>query len=95
MAWCLRRRSRLLNSAWVAWRDAGLRVGVFMGLAVWAVGTPLLAAGRLVWAWLVCVGGKGRAVGYVCAETVVSWVGALWAMQWKVEMLVTPRGGVL
>ena len=50
VAWCLRRQSRLLGSAWVAWPDAGVRVGVFMAWAVWAVGTPLLGAGRLVWA---------------------------------------------
>ena len=43
-----------------------------------------------VWAWLVCVG-----VGYVCAEGAVGWAGALWAMQWAEEMLVTPTGGVL
>ena len=77
----------------MAWPDAGVRVGVFMAWAVWAVGTPLLGAGRLVWAWLVCVGGMGRGVGYVCAEGVVGWVGALWAMQWVVEMLVMPTGG--
>ena len=38
-----------------------------------------------VWAWLVCVG-----VGYVCSEGAVGWAGALWAMQWVEEMLVTP-----
>ena len=43
-----------------------------------------------VWAWLVCV-----VVGYVCAEGAVGWAGALWAMQWVEEMLVTPTGGVL
>ena len=43
-----------------------------------------------LWAWLVCVG-----VGHVCAEGAVGWAGALWAMQWVEEMLVTPTGGVL
>ena len=43
-----------------------------------------------VWAWLVCLG-----VGYVCAEGAVGWAGALWAMQWLEEMLVTPTGEVL
>ena len=41
-----------------------------------------------VWAWLVCVG-----VGYVCAEGAVGWAGALWALQWVEEMLVTPTRG--
>ena len=95
VAWCLRGRSWLLGSAWVAWPGAGGRVGVFMAWAVWAVGTPLLGVGRLVWVWLVCVGGMGRSVGYMCAEGVVGWVGALWAMQWVVEMLVMPTGGLL
>ena len=92
VAWCLRGWSRLLGSAWVAWPNMGVRVGVFMAWAVWAVGTPLLGAGRSVWAWLFCVGGMGRAVGYVCAEGVVGWVWALWVMQWVVEMLVMPTG---
>ena len=95
VAWCLRGRLRLLGSAWVAWPDEGVRVGVFMALAVWAAGTPLLGAGRLVWAWLVSVGGMGRGFGYVCTERVVVRVWALWAMQWVVEMLVMPTGGVL
>ena len=43
-----------------------------------------------MWAWLVCVG-----VGYVCAEGAVGLAGALRAMQWVGEMLVTPTGGVL
>ena len=93
VAWCLRGWSRLLGSAWVAWRDVGVRVGGFTAWALWAVGTPLLGAGRLVWAWLVCVGGMGRGVWYVCNDGVVGWVGALWAMQWVVEMLVMPTGG--
>ena len=93
VAWCLRGWSRLLESARVAWPDVGVRVSVFMAWAVWAVGTPPLVAGRPVWAWLVCVVGMGRGVGYVCAEGVVGWVGALWAMQWVVEMLVMPTGG--
>ena len=67
VAWCLRGWSRLLGSAWVAWSDVGVRVGVSM-------------AGQPVWAWLVCLGGMGRGVGYVCAEGVVGWIGALWAM---------------
>ena len=96
MAWCLCGSSRLLGSALVAWPDVGVRVGVFMAWAVRAVGTPVLVAGRPVWAWLVGVGGMGGGVGYVCVEGVVGWVGALWAMQWVVEMLVTPTGwGVL
>ena len=41
----------------------------------------------------VCVGGMGWGVGYVCAEGLVGWFGALWAMQWVVEMLVMPTGG--
>ena len=95
VAWCLRGRSRLLGSAWVALPDVGVPVGVFTAWAVWVVGIPLLGAGRLVWAWQVCVGGMGRGVGYVCADGVVGWVGALWAMQWVVEMLVMPTEGVL
>ena len=93
VAWCLRGRSGLLGGAWVAWPDAGVRVGVFMAWAVWAVGTPLLGAGRLVLAWMVCVGGMGRGVGYVCAQGMVGWVWALWAMQWEVAMLVMLTGG--
>ena len=93
VAWCLCGWSRLLGSAWVAWPDVGVRVGVFMAWAVWAVGTSLLVAGRPLAAWLVCVGGMGGGVGYVCVEGVVGWVGALWAMQWVVEMLVLPTGG--
>ena len=32
----------------------------------------------------------------MCApKGMVGWVGALWAMQWVVEMLVMPKGGVL
>ena len=93
VAWCLRGRSRLLGSAWVAWPDVGVRVGVFMAWAVWALGMTLLGAGRLVWAWLVCVGEMGRGVGYVCAEGVVGWVAALCAMQFVMEMLVMPTGG--
>ena len=42
-------------------------------------------AGLRGWDWGV--------VGYVCVEGVVGWVGALWAMQWVVEMLVMPTGG--
>ena len=93
VAWCLRGWSRLLGSAWLAWPHVGVCVGVFKAWAVWAVGTPLLGGGRPVWARLVCVGGMGRGVGYVCAKGVVGWVGALWAMQWVVEMLVMPTGG--
>ena len=94
VAWCLCGWSRLRGSAWVAWPDVGVRVGVFMAWAVWAVDTPLLVAGRPVWAWLVCVGGIGGGVGYVCVEAVVGLVGALWAMQWVVELLVLLTGGV-
>ena len=93
VAWCLRGRSGLLGGAWVAWPDAGVRVGVFMAWAVWAVGTPLLGAGRLVLAWMVCVDGMGRGVGYVCAQGMVGGVWALWAMQWEVAMLVMLTGG--
>ena len=39
VARCLRGWSRLLGSVWVAWPDVGVRVGVFMAWAVWAVGT--------------------------------------------------------
>ena len=95
VAWCLQGWSLLPGSAWVARPDAGVRVGVFMAWAVWVVGTPLLDVGRLVWAWLVCVGWMGRGVGYVCAGAVVGWIGALWAMQWVAEMLVMPTGGML
>ena len=93
VAWCLRGWSRLPGSACVAWPDVNVRVGVFMAWAVLAVGTPLFVAGRPVWAWLVCVGGIGRGVGYVCAEGLVVWVGAFWAVQWVVEMLVMPTVG--
>ena len=93
VVWCLCGWSRLLGSAWVAWPDVGVRVGALMAWAVWAVGTRLLVAGRPVWAWLVCVGGMGRGVGYVCVEGVVGRVGALWAMRLVVEMLVMPTGG--
>ena len=43
-----------------------------------------------LWAWLVCVG-----VGHVWGEGAVGVAGALWAMQWVEEMLVTPTEGVL
>ena len=95
VAWCLCGWSRLLCSALVARPHVGVRVGMFMAWAVWAVGTPLLVAGRPVWAWLVCVGGMGGGVGYVCVQGVVGWVGALWAMQWVVEMPMMPTGGGL
>ena len=73
------------RGSWVApgWRGRALapvRVCSWRGLMGWWA----------VWAWLVCVG-----VGYVCAEGAVGWAGALWAMQWVEEMLVTPTGGVL
>ena len=57
---------------------------------VWVCSWRGLMGWWAVWAWLVCVG-----VGYVCAEGAVGWAGALWAMQWVEEMLVTPTGGVL
>ena len=57
---------------------------------VWVCSWRGLMGWWAVWAWLVCVG-----VGYVCAEGAVRWAGALWAMQWVEEMLVTPTGGVL
>ena len=57
---------------------------------VWVCSWRGLMEWWAVWAWLVCVG-----VGYVCAEGAVGWAGALWAMQWVEEMLVTPTGGVL
>ena len=73
------------RSSWVApgWRGRARARG---GVCSWRgpMGWPA------VWARLVCVG-----VGYVCAEGVVGWAGALWAMQWVEEMLVTPTGGVL
>ena len=49
----------------------------------------------MAWAdWVVdSVGVLG--VGYVCAEDVVGWAGALWAMQWVEKMLVIPTGGVM
>ena len=53
VVWCLCGWSRLSGSAWIARLDAGVCVGVFVARAVWVVGTPLLGAGRLVWAWLV------------------------------------------
>ena len=55
---------------------------------VWVCSWRGLMGWWAVWAWLVCVG-----VGYVCAEGAVGWAGALWAMQWVEEMLVTPTGG--
>ena len=57
---------------------------------VWVCSWRGLMGWWAVWAWLVCVD-----VGYVCAEGAVGWAGALWAMQWVEEMLVTPTGGVL
>ena len=57
---------------------------------VWVCSWRGLMGWWAVWAWLVCVG-----VGYVCAESAVGWAGALWAIQWVEEMLVTPTGGVL
>ena len=55
---------------------------------VWVCSWRGLIRWWAVWAWLVCVG-----VGYVCAGGAVGWAGALWAMQWVEEMLVTPTGG--
>ena len=57
---------------------------------VWVCSWRGLMGWWAVWAWLFCV-----AVGYVCAEGAMGWAGALWAMQWVEEMLVTPTGGVL
>ena len=57
---------------------------------VWVCSWRGLMGWWAVWAWLVCVG-----VGYVCAEGAVGWAGALWAMQWVEEMLVTPTGALL
>ena len=55
---------------------------------VWVCSWRGLMGWWAVWAWPVCVG-----VGHVCAEGAVGWAGALWAMQWVEEMLVTPTGG--
>ena len=57
---------------------------------VWVCSWRGLSGWWAVWAWLVCVG-----VGHVCAEGAVGWAGALRAMQWVEEMLMTPTGGVL
>ena len=57
---------------------------------VWVCSWRGLMGWWAVWAWLVCVG-----VGYVSAKGAVGWAGALWAMQWVEELLVTPTGGVL
>ena len=57
---------------------------------VWVCSWRGLMGWWAVWALLVCVG-----VGYACAEGAVGWAGALWAMPWVEEMLVTPKGGVL
>ena len=59
-------------------------------VCVWVCSWRGLMGWWAVWAWLVCVG-----VGYVCAEGAVGWAGALPAMQWVEEMLVTPTGRVL
>ena len=76
VAWRLRGWSPVPRSAWVAWPDAGVRVGAFMAWDVWVVGTPLLGAGRLVWAWLVCLGGgMGRGVCWVCVRQRRGWLG--------------------
>ena len=55
---------------------------------VWVCSWRGLMGWWAVWAWLVCVG-----VRHVCAEGALGWAGALWAMQWVEEMLVTPTGG--
>ena len=70
VAWCLRGWSRLPGSAWVAWPDAGVRVGVFMAWAVWVVRTALLGAGRLVWAWLML-----WCPGWAVVRVWFAWVG--------------------
>ena len=80
------------RGACVAGRGSWVVPG-WRGLAracVWVCSWRGLMGWWAVWAWLVCVG-----VGHVCAEGAVGWAGALWAMQWVEEMLVTPTGGVL
>ena len=59
-------------------------------VCVWVCSWRGLMGWWAVRAWLVCVG-----VAYVRAKGVVGWAGALSAMQWVEEMLVTPTGGVL
>ena len=71
------------RSSWVVPRSRGRARA-----RVWVCSWRGLMGWWAVWAWLVCVG-----VGYVCAEGAVGWAGALWAMQWVEEMLVTPTGG--
>ena len=73
VVWCLCGWFRPLGSAWVAWLDAAVRVGVFVAWAVWTgpnclVGALLLGAGRLVWARLVSW----------CAAWVMVWVRFAW-----------------
>ena len=77
---CVGGRGSWVVPRWPGWAWACVWVCSWRGLMGWWA----------VWAWLVCVG-----VGYVCAEGAGGWAGALWAMQWVEEMLVTPTGGVL
>ena len=67
----------------------GRACGCVHGMGRWHGGQ--CGRGRFVWV----VGWGGVAVGYVCAEGMVGWAGALWAEQWVEKMLVTPTGGVL
>ena len=67
VAWRLRGLSRLPGSAWLAWPDAGVRVGVFMAWDVWVVGS-VIVAGLCAW-W----DGAGWVLG-ICAPK-AWWVG--------------------
>ena len=69
-----------------SWVVPGWRARVWA--CVWVCSWRGLMGWWAVWALLFCVG-----VGYVCAEGAVGWAGALWAIQWVEEMLVTPTGG--
>ena len=107
VVWCLCGRSWLSSSVAGRGRASGCALGAgCLGSghsAVWCrtarvgrwgvAGVQVLCVGR--GACLVGVGGKGSGVGYVCAEGLGDWAGALWVMQRVVKMLVMPLGRVL
>ena len=78
---CLCGWLRLPGSARVAWLDAGVRVGVFEARAVWVVGSRLLGAGRLLWAWLVLC----------CPAWAVVWVRFAWVGWGGVPGMCAPK----
>ena len=73
VVWCLFWWSWLSGSTWVAWPDAGVRVGILLVRAVWVAGISLFGAGWLALAagaWLV-----SWRPAWVVVRAWLAWVG--------------------